>query len=37
MHVTTVQRADEGLVSTYDIVRVIDHRKPGKHILIPGI
>ncbi|MDR3898562.1 MAG: hypothetical protein Q3X95_04805 [Duodenibacillus sp.] len=37
MHVTTVQRADEGLVSIYDIVRVIDHRKPGKHILIPGI
>ncbi len=37
MHVTTVQRADVGLVSTYDIVRVIDHRKPGKHILIPGI
>ena len=37
MHVTTVQSVSEGLRSTYDIIRVIDHRKPGKHILIPGI
>ncbi len=37
MHVTTVQKVDTGLESTYEIIRVIDHRKPGKHILIPGI
>ena len=37
MHVTTVQSVSEGLRSTYDIIRGIDHRKPGKHILIPGI
>lgn len=36
MHVTTVQ-TPEGLKSTYDIVRVVDHRKPGRHLPMPGI
>lgn len=36
MHVTTVQ-TPEGLKSTYDIVRVVDHRKPGRHLPMPGV
>ena len=37
MHVQTYQSIEKGLESTYEILRVIDHRKPGKHILMPGI
>lgn len=37
MRVVTTESIEEGLKSTYQIVRVIDHRKPGKHLLMPGI
>ena len=36
LHVKTVQ-TPAGLVSDYEVIRVLDHRKPGKHIPIPGV
>ena len=36
MHVCTKQ-TPSGLVSDYEVVRVLDVRKPGKHVLVPGV
>ena len=36
MHVVTVE-TPTGLVSTYEIVNVLDHRKPNRHIPMPGV
>ena len=36
MHVVTVE-TPTGLSSTYEIVCVLDHRKPGRHIPMPGV
>lgn len=36
MHAVTVERDGEGLVSQYTIRTVIDHRKPSRHLLMPG-
>lgn len=36
MHVRTVQTVS-GLVSDYEVVKVLDHRKPGKHLPVPGV
>ena len=36
LHVKTVQ-TPAGLVSDYEVIRVLDDRKPGKHIPIPGV
>jgi len=36
MHVVTTE-TPTGLVSTYEIVHVLDHRKPSRHIPMPGV
>lgn len=36
MHVRTLQTV-AGLVSDYEVVKVLDHRKPGKHLPVPGV
>ncbi len=36
MHVVTTE-TPSGLVSTYEIVNVLDHRKPSRHIPMPGV
>ena len=36
MHVVTTE-TPTGLVSTYEIVHVLDHRKPNRHIPMPGV
>ena len=36
VHVCTRQ-TPSGLVSDYEVVRVLDVRKPGKHLLVPGV
>lgn len=36
LHVKTAQ-TPAGLVSDYEVSKVLDHRKPGKHLPIPGV
>ena len=36
LHIKTVQ-TPAGLVSDYEVSKVLDHRKPGKHLPIPGV
>ena len=36
LHVRTLQTVS-GLVSDYEVVKVLDHRKPGKHLPVPGV
>ncbi len=37
MRVRTMQSVGEGLVSTYEIIRVLDCRSAKRHLLMPGI